>query len=1001
MVDRPQQLRRKSKSLPKESSIAELQALLNDEDGPQFVKDLGREGSIQYSTFRVPAYRITQAVVYIQDAMNVRMPQKRITQKSHILCFTPISAYQFCHSKLWKLFTFLVIWVYLLSVWITIEPSITHIPWSVFLLELLCLLLLSMDCMIRLYSHDTEFRHSSWTKVLLFVLTVDYFRLTLMATCFSRLGSLIILLQCFRPYYLINNARSLRTVVKAVLRSLPKIFDFVWIIATVVVIFGIVGYELFHEINPTFFGSKQQALFSLFVTLTTANFPDVMMEGYAYSPYTVIFFALYVIIIIVILCPTILAVIYAAYHTQTALQFSTIQKIQLEALHQAFDVLTYHLRPVQRRLTQRGDELTIGFRCWVDLLKHLRPDLSLQHAQVLYTTLKLDAQLILKPPSEAEHILSNRKPGLALHEWFKLPEFLEVKFQIAPTATIAHRLITLQTTLDDAMDLYSHQRTFWNRCKSSIYKFRIFMLFIFTSPVCDNIIDWIVWLNTMVILSLNWYYVNDIEHWFTISYMLDVISCVFVAEMGLKIYAYGGKAFFHHTFLVCDLLLVVLTLCNAVFVAPAADRDNYVTLLRGVRLLRIMRQFPRMRLILRFFGSLSRAFAILLLVQFCLFYQFAMIGIVLFGGKVSKETVTAQYEAAVDARDMDMQSYWMGVIDTYYYLNNMNDFFHSMVTLMELAVVNNWQVISGTFIAITDNDYYRVYFIVFYFFAVIVLLNIIIAFILDIFITQYSKNFSENSLLYRYKKYVMMSIMIHELHNTDEDFDLLHWHIQRPMRPALLMQTLFEDAEQDTQAASDSMPHGNLTKSSSFKATKLAQQMSGYSRFKSVGSQLHNVSSTVSLKAHPTSSLSLLKPPYGSHDRMHSDASKALSALSKEEAINRTQNINYDALEQMPWGQESLAQDFLHLYNSDNYYKRKHKLVNQNFADAATPHSRGSSLNPFHLVYSQYLSQDPEMAETKENEMDPMRRAESLWHIDEQTFAHNRGNFEPITPLLV
>ena len=99
----------------------------------------------------------------------------------------------------------------------------------------------------------------------------------------------------------------------------------------------------------------------------------------------------------------------------------------------------------------------------------------------------------------------------------------------------------------------------------------------------------------------------------------------------------------------------------------------------------------------------------------------------------------------------------------------MNDFFHSMVTLMALAIVNNWQVVSGTFIAMKENDYYRVYFIAFYFFAVILLLNIIVAFILDIFITQYSKNFSENSLLYRYKKYVMMAILIHQLQDSGED----------------------------------------------------------------------------------------------------------------------------------------------------------------------------------------------------------------------------------------
>ncbi len=315
-----------------------------------------------------------------------------------------------------------------------------------FLVQVACTVLLTIDFLIRLYSHDKDLRESGWTKLYIITLIIDYIHLIFVALARPELQAIILFLQCFRPYYLVYSARSLRSVVKAVLRSMPKIFDFVWIIAIVVFIFGIIGYELFHDINPTYFGSKETALFSLMVTLTTANFPDVMMAGYAYSEYTVIYFALYVVIIIVILLPTILAVVYQAYHTQTELQFATVQKLQTEALHQAFDVLTSHLKPIKRnrfykyakyndKKTKDTAELTVSLTSWIELMKHLRPDLNLQHAQVLYTTLRLDEELVLKSPLETEHILLNRRPGLTLNEFFKLPEFLEVKFQIAPTAT--------------------------------------------------------------------------------------------------------------------------------------------------------------------------------------------------------------------------------------------------------------------------------------------------------------------------------------------------------------------------------------------------------------------------------------------------------------------------------------------------------------------------------------------------------------------------------------
>ena len=128
---------------------------------------------------------------------------------------------------------------------------------------------------------------------------------------------------------------------------------------------------------------------------TTANYPNVMLAGYAYSKYTVIYLIFYVIIIIIILLPTILAVVYQAYHTQTQLQFTTIKKLQSEALYQAFDVLTCN------------QSNTISLTLWIELMKQVRPDLNLQGAQVLIPTLRLDGNLCCNSPIESQHILLN------------------------------------------------------------------------------------------------------------------------------------------------------------------------------------------------------------------------------------------------------------------------------------------------------------------------------------------------------------------------------------------------------------------------------------------------------------------------------------------------------------------------------------------------------------------------------------------------------------------
>ena len=56
-----------------------------------------------------------------------------------------------------------------------------------------------------------------------------------------------------------------------------------------------------------------------------------------------------------------------------------------------------------------------------------------------------------------------------------------------------------------------------------------------------------------------------------------------------------------------------------------------------------------------------------------------------------------------------------GATQRYYYLNNMNAFINTMIVLMELSVVNNWQVVMDMYIQITNSHYYRIFLLLFIF----------------------------------------------------------------------------------------------------------------------------------------------------------------------------------------------------------------------------------------------------------------------------------------------
>jgi hypothetical protein len=65
---------------------------------------------------------------------------------------------------------------------------------------------------------------------------------------------------------------------------------------------------------------------------------------------------------------------------------------------------------------------------------------------------------------------------------------------------------------------------------------------------------------------------------------------------------------------------------------------------------------------------------------------------------------------------------------------NFNDMLAGFYTMFALMIVNNWYVIVDIYIIETNDTYsYRLLFVAFYYFAVIIGSNIFVAFILDMY----------------------------------------------------------------------------------------------------------------------------------------------------------------------------------------------------------------------------------------------------------------------------
>ena len=102
---------------------------------------------------------------------------------------------------------------------------------------------------------------------------------------------------------------------------------------------------------------------------------------------------------------------------------------------------------------------------------------------------------------------------------------------------------------------------------------------------------------------------------------------------------------------------------------------------------------------------------------YTVFFIFSIIGQMLYGGIIT--TKSAQVNNVL--------------IPQLYYLMNFNDFPASMVTLFHIMIVNNWFITCDMLCMVHGNNFPRMLFSAFWVVTVLIMLNLVISFILEIY----------------------------------------------------------------------------------------------------------------------------------------------------------------------------------------------------------------------------------------------------------------------------
>ena len=144
-----------------------------------------------------------------------------------------------------------------------------------------------------------------------------------------------------------------------------------------------------------------------------------------------------------------------------------------------------------------------------------------------------------------------------------------------------------------------------------------------------------------------------------------------------------------------------------------------IVFIRMIKLLTLLYEIKTMRVIFETIKNLLGPLNNLILVMLTIFYVFAQVAMLMFGGLIKEDSTEIIHDSSIPDN---------------YYLMNFNDLMSSFVTLFVLIVVNNWFVIVAMVVDVkAGNTYYRYFFVIFYYFGVIIGLNIIVAFAIDMY----------------------------------------------------------------------------------------------------------------------------------------------------------------------------------------------------------------------------------------------------------------------------
>ncbi|KAL4585266.1 hypothetical protein LXL04_009882 [Taraxacum kok-saghyz] len=487
-----------------------------------------------------------------------------------------------------------------------------------------------------------------------------------------------------RVVFFILNIRDLRDSMVVLAGMLSTYLNVLALFFLFLVFSSWLAYVIFEDTQQgtAIFMSYPATLYQMFVLFTTSNNPDVWIPAYKSSRWSAIFFVLYVLLGVYFVTNLILAVVYDSFKCELVKQVGDKDRIRTRILKKAFDLI---------------DEKHVGtldMKQCIDLFEELNryrtlPKISREDFEDIFAELDDSGDFKINAP-----------------EFNDLCNAIALKFQ------------------KEDVEPWLKKFPFYNSALSETLKNFVI------SASFGYVVAFILVLNMVAVITETTLDIQDNsaqKFWQKVEF---VFGWLYVVEMALKVYTYGFENYWKDTQNRFDFIVtwVIVIGETATFLAPEGlpfisngEWIRYLLIARMLRLIRLLMHVKRYQAFVATFLTLIPSLMPYLGTVFCVMCIYCTIGIQVFGG-------------IVNAGNPDLAS--TDLADSDYLLFNFNDYPNGMVTLFNLLVLGAWQVWIESYATLTGSAWTYLYFISFYLITILLLLNLIVAFVLEAFFAE-------------------------------------------------------------------------------------------------------------------------------------------------------------------------------------------------------------------------------------------------------------------------